>query len=134
MELTTWLFAGFVATVVAVYYVLPQRAQNAWLLIASIVFYVIWAWQFAITLAVVTAANMVIAHLLIRGGQKRPGWLWAGIGANLAVLAFFKYADFFVPQALAFLNSTNLVNDAIKIILPVGLSYTILQMISYLVD
>ncbi len=136
MDITSWTFAGFVAAVGGVYYFLPRRAQNMWLLLASYVFYVTWSWQFALVLAAVTMLNLLLARALQRDGKGRPAVLWAGIALNILVLAIFKYAGFFVAQATAFLTVIGLAlpGDSLKILLPVGLSFTVLQTISYLVD
>jgi len=129
MDIISGVFAGFVLLVVVIYYPLPRRWQNVWLLAASYVFYVTWAWQFALVLLALTA----ITYGLGRAVKGRTGLLWLGIGANVAALAFFKYADFFVGQWMALFH---IAGDpgALQILLPVGLSYLVLQMISYLID
>ena len=43
MTTTSAAFAGFTLLVLAVYYALPQRGQNAWPLLASYAFIVTWA-------------------------------------------------------------------------------------------
>lgn len=134
MELVSGVFAGFVLLVMVVYYPLPRRLQNIWLLVASYVFYVTWAWQFAVVLLALTAVNFGLARLLRPGDrQNRPGLLWLGIGVNVLALAFFKYADFFVGRLMSLFHASG-DPGALQIVLPLGLSYLILQMISYLVD
>jgi alginate O-acetyltransferase complex protein AlgI len=134
MDIISGVFAGFVLLVVVVYYPLPRRLQNIWLLIASYVFYVTWAWQFAAVLLALTAVNFGLARLLRPGDRPpRPGLLWLGIAINVLALAFFKYAGFFVSQWMALFHISG-DPGALQIVLPVGMSYLILQMISYLVD
>ena len=134
MELTSGLFAGFVGLVLLQYYVLPRRAQNYLLLIASYVFYLSWSRFFPLVLLGLTLANFIIAQGLERAGKRY--WLWMGVGLNLAALAFFKYADFFVPELLDTLSRLGFGTraDTLRILLPVGLSFYSLQGISYLVD
>ncbi len=134
MELTSGLFAGFVGLVLLQYYVLPRRAQNYLLLIASYVFYLSWSRFFPLVLLGLTLANFIIAQGLERAGKRF--WLWMGVGLNLAALAFFKYADFFVPELLDTLSRLGFGTraDTLRILLPVGLSFYSLQGISYLVD
>src|SRR5689334_22487668 len=106
MNLISWEFAAFVAAALIVYYVLPGRFQNAWLVIASYAFYATLGWQFALVLVAVTLANYLIAQRIeashspsSRAGedrgspasvapQRRTGsasgltggvWLWIGI-------------------------------------------------------
>jgi D-alanyl-lipoteichoic acid acyltransferase DltB (MBOAT superfamily) len=136
MEITSWAFSGFVIGTAMIYYALPRRFQNIWLLILSYVFYITWAWQFALVLALVTAANFGLAFVVHRDSQGRRGVLWIGIALNILALAFFKYSDFFIGQARMVLAGIGIVvpGDTLNIILPIGLSYTVLQTISYLVD
>jgi len=61
----------------------------------------------------------------------KKGILLIGIGLNLALLGYFKYANFFVEQLnLVIGTSYNLEN----IILPLAISFFTFQQISYLVD
>ncbi len=135
MEIISWPYVGFALITLIVYYVLPRRAQNYWLLIASYVFYCFWSWQFALVLLGVTTVNYLLGRYL-RSTKYPRRVLWLGIALNILTLAIFKYADFFVPQAITLLQKVapSFVGDSIKILLPVGLSFVILQTISYLVD
>jgi len=55
---------------------------------------------------------------------------------NVLALAFFKYADFFVPSALAALTHLGIRApvDGLQVLLPIGLSFFVVQVISYLLD
>jgi D-alanyl-lipoteichoic acid acyltransferase DltB (MBOAT superfamily) len=80
--------------------------------------------------------NYALALRIETAAQRRAGLLWLGIGLNIALLAWFRYTDFFVgpvSQALAQAGITA-APELLKIGLPVGLSYLVVQMISYLVD
>lgn len=133
MQIVSWPFAGFVALVALVYYPLPRRLQNVWLLLASYAFYLTWAWQGALLLLALTLANFVLGRRLDPARRARAGLLWAGIGMNLLVLACFKYSDFFLP-VLPSGGAGPAEAGAARLLLPVGLSYLVLQTISYLVD
>lgn len=133
MLITSLNFAGFVLAVLALYHLLPRQAQNYLLLVASYLFYISWAWQFAILLLGVTLFNFHAARRL--QARRQAGWLWAGIAVNVLVLACFKYANFFVPQLLALLPHLPVPAFlTVRVAVPVGLSFTVLQTISYLVD
>ena len=69
---------------------------------ASYVFYGSWDWKFVFLLAAPMLGNQAIALLIHRSRAKtsRNVWLAIGVAANLGLLAWFKYYDFFV-------NSTN---------------------------
>jgi len=136
MNITSLIFCGFVIIVVALYYIIPRRAQNYLLLTASYVFFATWAWQFPLILFVLTLLNFKLAQWLRYRERPRPAILWSGIGVNILALAFFKYSNFFVPEMLGLLQGTGgqSFSLAVNILLPVGLSYRILENISYLAD
>ena len=90
MSITSLRFVMFVFVVLAVYYFLPRRAQNYWLLLASYAFYVTWAWQFALVLFVLTVTTFVLARHVRAAGQSRTRLLWVGIGLNLLALLLFS--------------------------------------------
>jgi D-alanyl-lipoteichoic acid acyltransferase DltB (MBOAT superfamily) len=136
MNITSTHFVLFTILVLGVYYSLPRRPQNYWLLLASYVFILTWDWRFAVALSVITTVNYLIALRLRVNDQGRRGLLWAGIGFNLLALVFFRAASFFMPQLEALLGSLGVSTQAggLQILIPLGLSYYVLQTISYLVD
>jgi alginate O-acetyltransferase complex protein AlgI len=136
MSLTSFNFLFVFAIVLAVYYWLPRRAQNYWLLIVSYAFYITWAWQFSLILLVITAANFFLAKRIGKEGRPPARLLWFGVGLNVAVLLFFRTANFFLPGFITlFANlGVHLSEYSLKILLPLGLAYYTLQNISYLVD
>lgn len=72
--------------------------------------------------------------LCLRGRGKR-WWLTLGIVANLAVLAYFKYAMFALGQANDLAHLLGKTGWTIpRITLPLGISFYTFQAISYLVD
>ena len=136
MNITSSHFVIYAVVILGVYYFLPRRPQNYWLLLASYAFVVTWDWQFAIALGVITTVNYLIALRLRVNDQGRRGLLWAGIGFNLLVLVFFRAANFFLPQLETLLGSLGISTETggLQILVPLGLSYYVLQAISYLVD
>lgn len=134
MEITSLAFAGFVLLVFLVYHLLPHRAQNAWLLAASLVFYAAWDWRFALTLLALTLLNFLLGKRV--GNAKSGGWLWTGMLLNVLVLAFFKYSDFFLPALERLMAGIGLQTStgSLAILLPVGLSFVTVQAVAYLVD
>jgi D-alanyl-lipoteichoic acid acyltransferase DltB (MBOAT superfamily) len=94
-----------------------------------------WAWQFAFILALLTLANFILAQRL-HSDQRPLGFLWLGISLNVLALVFFRIANFFLPEALALLTGLGVSTEAggLQFLIPIGLSYYILENISYLVD
>jgi alginate O-acetyltransferase complex protein AlgI len=133
MLIVSLTFFGFSAAILLAYYLLRVRGQNFLLLGASYAFYLTWSWSFPLLLLVLTGVNFGLGRAL----ESRPArrrWLGLGIAVNLGGLAVFKYADFFVPQLDRFLSPLGLPLAGLRILLPVGMSFYILQAIAYLVD
>jgi D-alanyl-lipoteichoic acid acyltransferase DltB (MBOAT superfamily) len=122
MTITSPEFAGFVLLVLILHSLLPRRWQNPLLLLASYTFLISWDVSFALVFAVLTLVNYGLAQ---RATQRIA--LWAGLIINIAALVFFKYQDFFLPEL-------GITSDGLHILLPVGLSFYVVQAIAYLLD
>jgi D-alanyl-lipoteichoic acid acyltransferase DltB (MBOAT superfamily) len=133
MNITSLYFVLFTLLGLVVYYVLPRRPQNYWLLLLSYIFCMTWAWQFAFILALLTLANFILAQRL-HSDQRPLGFLWLGISLNVLALVFFRIANFFLPEALALLTGLGVSTEAggLQFLIPIGLSYYILENISWL--
>ena len=128
----------FLPVFFAVYYLTPVAVRNWPILILSWAFYAWWRVDFLGLLICVTAFTFLTSRMMVSSGLgslwgKR--WLQLGLVGNLGVLAYFKYANFGVNA----LNGVMTVGDYDPvpwddIILPAGLSFYVLQSISYLVD
>ena len=116
--------------------------SNEWrkllLLVASWVFYGAWDWRFVPLLIGSALINWGAAALIAHSDDAgiRKALLIAGVAANLLVLGFFKYFDFFAEQAGSLLTLFGIGQDAplMQVILPVGISFFTFQGISYVVD
>lgn len=77
--------------------------------------------------------NYGVGRLLERP-EKRV-WLTVGIAANLAILAYFKYATFAVRQANDVLQGLGAPGwEVPRTALPLGISFYTFQAVSYLID
>src|SRR5688572_5353939 len=71
-----------------------NRAAAAWLLLASLFFYGWWSPRHIVLLLLSIAFNYAVGSALARGGAPGRRLLLAlGVGGDLLLLAFFKYAD-----------------------------------------
>ena len=97
----TFLFY-FLPLTLIVYYLSTQRMRNIALLLFSLLFYALTAWQYVILLVLSALFNFGIGKLMRR--QKNKWLFYAGILFNLCLMVFF-YApgvSFFSFQAIAY--------------------------------
>jgi len=137
MVITSLSFAAFTLTVLLAYYLLPtHNQQNGLLLAASYLYLATWDVRCALIFGALSIVNFVCARQMTRIGSRKQYWLYAGIAVNVAALLYLKYADFFILQAVSRLETIGLhpTFDTLHIVLPVGLSFFVLQAISYLID
>lgn len=123
----------FLPLVAAVMYLLPGKYQWLWLLVCSIIFYLLLLPEYLLLFFALILLNYYFAIIIERHEAKRNTYFILGICINVFVLAFFKYAGFF--QSLID-NITSISGDdyLLKIILPVGLSFFIFTILSYLIE
>jgi alginate O-acetyltransferase complex protein AlgI len=104
--------------------------------VAGFVFYASWDWRFLPLLAAAIGVNYGIGRAMEAYPAQKRGLLWVGLAANLLVLGFFKYFNFFATSAAGLLTTLGLPVSftVIEIILPIGISFYTLQHISYLLN
>lgn len=113
------------------YYLLPWK--NAVLLIASLLFYA-WGEPAFVPLLICSALlNYGTGYAISRVERYRALFLWSGVGANLAILLYFKYFNFLVESVGSVLG-IDLAGRFPAIILPLGISFFTFQGISYVID
>ena len=111
------------------------RLQNAFVVVASYVFYGWWDWRFLLLIAFTSFCSWGSGLLIGKAESKKKAklWMWLNIVLNLGILALFKYYDFFVSEfAELFHISTD--GLLLKVILPVGISFYTFQALSYSID
>ena len=139
-----------------VYYLLPMRGKHISLTIFSYVFYG-WANPWFVLLMMFQTvvdwlAGMTMAGLwgkpkdapipLLTPGGPRTGWqkaaLVSAIVSNLVLLGFFKYFNFGLDNWNAVMTSAGLEtarwDTALRITLPLGISFYTFQSMSYAID
>jgi D-alanyl-lipoteichoic acid acyltransferase DltB (MBOAT superfamily) len=133
-------FAVFFLVVFAAAWALRPHpsAHKILLLAASYFFYGYWDWRFLALLAGSSAFNYAAGLWVSRtvAARARQRIVTLAVIANLAVLGFFKYYDFFIDSLADLLLTLGLQRDLpmLEIILPIGISFFTFQGISYVVD
>ena len=130
-------YAVFLPIVVVLYWRLRRRSQNLLILVASYFFYAYFDWRFLGLLILSTGLDFWFGHALSRAGEgRRKRWLLASLGVNLGILGVFKYYGFFVDSAIEILDHFGFEGTApaLKVLLPVGISFYTFHGISYVFD
>ena len=151
---TQFYFWAFFALVFAMFSLVKSRRllRNSFIFIVSLLFYYKTSGLFVLILLFVTCSDVLLGQRI--GNTRRKGakkaWLLTSVVLDLFLLCYFKYAYFFTDIVNNILHTDFQVFDAFawvgnsltgterfrvdQIILPVGISFYIFQVISYTVD
>ena len=127
----------FLPVFLAVYFLVPPKGRNLVLLLASVVFYAWGAPDFILILLASTVANFYLVKAMHRAQRTAMKKLWCTLAIllSLGLLAYFKYANFFVDNANALLAALGLgAMGWTKVLLPIGISFFTFQSITYVID
>ncbi len=132
-------YVVFLALVVLVYWRLPFRSQNVFLLAASYLFYGWWDWRFLFLMAGSTLVDFFVARAIGASSNERhrKSLLIFSLVLNFAFLGVFKYFNFFVGSFAHVASALGLKTIPIgiwSIILPPGISFYTFQEVAYIVD
>jgi alginate O-acetyltransferase complex protein AlgI len=109
------------------------RAGRLWLAGASLLFYGWWDWRYLALLLGSIVFNYAAARAIGKATalRRRHGLLAGAVAVDLALLGWFKYADFF-RESLAALAGTHWA--PLGVALPLGISFFTFTQIAFLVD
>ena len=126
----------FLPMFLAAYFVTPKVARNITLCLGSWMFYLWWKPIYLPLIIGITFVAWFFGRAIERANsQRRPQLLALSILIVLGCLMYFKYANLFVATLNSLLQSINF--NALEweaIVLPIAISFTVLQAISYLID
>ena len=136
---TTIFLFGFLPAVIISYYgqqlLSPKKLRNVVLLFFSYLFYLYGAAGFLLILILSTLADYVLGRLIDRKIEYRRLWLSFSLLLNLGLLAYFKYANFFVDELNSFFLGFKFSPiEWNAVILPIGISFFTFQKLSYIID
>jgi D-alanyl-lipoteichoic acid acyltransferase DltB (MBOAT superfamily) len=139
MLFNSFIFVFFLAFVWIGYLLLrAPRPRAVWLLAASYAFYAYWDWRFCSLLVGLTLVDFSVGRALHAAAtvRRRKQCLAVSLAANLGVLGFFKYFNFFAAGAQAALAAFGLELDRahVSIILPLGISFVTFRSLTYTID
>ncbi len=134
MVLNSLTYIVFLAIVAVVYYTIPKRFQNVFLLVASFVFYLYGAPQYAIVLAMTIGISYFGAiRLQNMKSDKHKNIITAMIVSYIVlVLLSFKYINSISEAILLSLTGSS--ENSLLVVLPLGISFYSFQLIGYIID
>lgn len=138
MVFTSVLFLlVFLPVFLLVYYYAPNKGKNMVALVASLLFYMWGAPMFFWLLISLLFINFYLVKNMDSSQKQglRKGLMIGSLCINLGVLAYFKYANFFVENVNSLLNLAG--NGGITwvdVALPIGISFFTFQSITYTLD
>ncbi|NOR87096.1 MAG: MBOAT family protein, partial [Bacteroidales bacterium] len=120
-----------------IYQFLPHRLKNSWALIASLFFYAWGAPQFIF----VVTATIIVDYFIVnkiyssQNNSLRKRLLAVSVVMKVGLLAYFKYANFFVENVDALFISMGFESVSwTSVALPIGISFFTFQALTYSVD
>lgn len=138
MIFTSITYSIFLIITVFLYYLLPVKFRKYLILVASIYFYGSVRVGFLILVLFVILFNYFIGIQLENTNERsiKKRYLFLSIFINLGILVFYKYLDFLVNNLSVFLGlfQYKVSFTVLNLILPLGLSYYIFQVIGYNLD
>ncbi|MBV8566989.1 MAG: MBOAT family protein [Methylobacteriaceae bacterium] len=133
-----FIFA-FVPIFFSIYYLLPYRARNPFIFLASIFFYEFGAGPIVLVLIGSIIFNYAAGRAIEATAGRRGlsgAVFWLAVAVNVAVLVYYKYAGFLWGAA------NDLTGGALSahglprpdVVLPIGISFFTFQALSYIAD
>jgi alginate O-acetyltransferase complex protein AlgI len=128
----TFLFA-FLPIVIGCYYLVPNACKNYVALLASLLFYA-WGAPFIVPLLALACVADLLLSNQFESKWRKPAFILS-ILLNVAMLGYFKYANFFVEQVNTLFSWWGIGQISwLSVALPAGVSFYTFEKISYLVD
>lgn len=127
----------FLPVFIIVYSLLPKILRNWFILLASIAFYSWGAPKFVILLLASTIIDFYIVQALYKAQERKTKrrFLILSLFINLGLLAYFKYANFFVENVNAALGAVGVEQVGwTSVALPIGISFYTFQTLTYSID
>jgi len=129
-------FLYFSISFFSIYYLLPKRYQNIFLLLSSYFFYASWDYRFLSLLLISTVVDYCCGIWIEKRPDRKKIFLYTSLAANLGILGLFKYFDFFIENlnsVLIYFGFSSSIKT-LELIVPIGLSYYTFQTLSYTID
>ncbi len=129
-------FVFLIVLLLLVAHIRSNRANKVVLCISSCLFYAAWDFRYLGLLLLISGIDFVAAARIHETNvfSKRRFWLALSIVTNLGILAYFKYADFFIHSLNGVLGSYGREVPLLHVFLPAGISFYTFKSMSYTID
>ncbi len=137
MNFNSLSYCVYLPITLSLYFLLPRRVKNPFLLAASYFFYICWEPAYALLMLTSTAATYLCARLMSsRFLGRRRLWLVLSLVLNLSILFFFKYYNFAVELTFRVFSllGVSFTPPLSGLLLPVGISFYTFQALGYTMD
>lgn len=127
-------FLIYFPIVVLINFVLPKKARNIWLLVASYYFYMCWNAKYGLLIALSTLITYGSSLIIDGTGKKwlRKTAFFLCLASNLGILFFFKYFQWILDNINQLFHQSY--SLPFSILLPVGISFYTFQALGYTID
>lgn len=137
MQFDSIQFIIFFVVLTTIYFLTPQKIKWMVLLLGSLLFYMAWVPKYIVVLAASAGIAYFTGRLLERFEKRQKrAILWGAVVLIAGILFLFKYTTFAIYLGNVILSRLhrNSVSNPFSFLLPIGISFYTLQMLSYVVD
>lgn len=137
MIFNSFTFVFFFIVVTTLFYLIPHRFRWFLLVAASVYFYMYFIPIYILILLLTIIIDYIAGIWIGKStGATRKMYLIVSIIANVGVLFFFKYFNFFNDNLIALCRYLDIAHHDLRldIILPIGLSFHTFQAMSYTIE
>jgi alginate O-acetyltransferase complex protein AlgI len=127
----------FLPLLLTLYFIIPDRFKNYFLLLSSIFFYSWGAPKFIFVILGTTTLDFFLVRWMSaqQSELKRKAILIFCVCTNVGLLFYFKYSNFFIENINEVLSLFNIQPIKwLEIILPIGISFYTFESLTYIID
>jgi len=129
-------FILFFFAFMLVLFSIPKALRKPWVFIASCYFYMVFKPIYLLILFAIIGIDFIAAKKIEHSISNKKKWLVLSLVANLGILFFYKYFNFFSDNLNVVFDLFQTKNQipALDFILPIGLSFHTFQAMSYTIE
>jgi alginate O-acetyltransferase complex protein AlgI len=127
----------FLPLLLILYFIIPDKAKNIFLLLSSILFYSWGAPLFIYVILLTTALDFFLVGWMYRqtSETKRKAILVVSVCMNIGLLFYFKYCNFFIGNINELFGLFHIAPIKwLNVILPIGISFYTFESLTYVID